>query len=126
MRMLLVLHRATGTSQKAMKEHPAGATTELILIGRVLRARPDRDSRKVSTVPGDEVVVFPGPLDNPGWCSLGETMMWDKAPRARSHPNLLGPSPLFLQQNIPCPRGAKVEQDRDVTWGRGDPTLSRQ
>lgn len=82
MRMLLVLHRATGTSQKAMKEHPVSATTELILTGRVLRARPDRDSRKVSPVPGDEVVVFPGPLDNPGWCSLGETMMWDKAPRA--------------------------------------------
>lgn len=70
------------TSQQEVEEHPTRATTELARTGTVIRARPDRESRKVSPVPGEEAVVFPGPLRSPGWCSLGETMLWGQAPRA--------------------------------------------
>lgn len=80
--MLLVLQRAMGMSEQEVEEHPTGATTELTLTGRVIRARPDRESRKVSPVLGEEIVVFPGPLHSPGWCSLEDTMLWGKAPRA--------------------------------------------
>lgn len=69
--MLLVLHRAMGTSQQEVEEHPMGATTELTLMGRVIRPTPDRESAKVSHVPGEEVVVVPWSPPQPWLVPLG-------------------------------------------------------